>query len=63
MVIGFLSQDSKTALNHSLMRTHSDYTKVNRLEHYKILYKKAVPAAVAFAGIVTLFRFLGDKLV
>ena len=66
-LIGMLAvsfgKETNTALNQSLTRTHADYTKVNRLETFKLLYRRARPFAIAFAGFATVFRYIGDKLV
>lgn len=55
--------ETNHALNQSLLRTHSDYTKVNRFEHFRLIYRRARPAVIAFAGFATVFRYIGDKLV
>ena len=52
-----------TPLNQSLLRTHSDYTTLNRFENIKLFYKRAKPGIIAFAVFATVFRFMGDKLV
>lgn len=63
MVLVSFQGDKNTALNQSLMRTHSDYTKVNRFETFKVLYRRARPGIIGFAGFATVFRYIGDKLV
>ena len=63
MMMASFGKDKNTALNQSLVRTNADYTKVNRLETYRLLYRQARPGVIAFAGFATIFRFIGDKLV
>ena len=63
ILVGNFTKESNTNLNQSLLRINRDYTKVNFFEPIKLGYKKAVPAALAFAGFATVFRYIGDKLV
>lgn len=63
MIYISFNNDRNKALNQTLVRTHADYTKVNRLETFKLLYRRARPAAFAFAGFALAFRYIGDKLV
>lgn len=66
-IIGMLyvnfTKEPMTNLDQSLLRIHRDYTKINFFEPFKLAYKKAAPAALAFAGLATVFRYVGDKLV
>jgi hypothetical protein len=63
MVAFQFAKQPDTNLNQSLLRINRDYTKVNFFEPYKLAYKKALPAALAFAGFATVFRYIGDTLV